>query len=145
MNFKAVPTSTNYVFHHWEFKNHVVKHNAPLSLDSLAIDYNQDEEVIAYFTDVTADISMPTGFTPNNDGNNDYFKPQGSVQFVSEYEFRIWNRWGQEVFRTTDPDKGWDGYYESRLAQTGVYAYVITYKNIYNESKILKGNVTLLR
>lgn len=145
MNMKAIPTTTSYVFHHWEIKQHVTKNNAPLSLDSIAIDFNQSDEVVAYFTDVTQDIVMPTGFTPNGDGNNDIFRPQGSALFTSEYEFRIWNRWGQEVFRSTSPEKGWDGYYESRLAQTGVYAYVITYKNIYNEPKVLKGNVTLLR
>jgi gliding motility-associated-like protein len=69
----------------------------------------------------------------------------GSALYTKEYEFRIWNRWGQEVFRSTDPAHGWDGSYEGTQAQTGVYAYVITYKNVYNESKIKKGNVTLVR
>lgn len=145
IDLKAIPSSTNYVFHHWELKNHVTKHNAPLSLDSVAIDFNQPEEVIAVFTDVTLDIDMPTGFTPNGDNNNDVFKPLGSAMFSSEYDFRIWNRWGQEVFRSTDPSVGWDGNFEGKQAQTGVYAYVITYKNVFNEAKIKKGNVTLVR
>jgi gliding motility-associated-like protein len=143
--FKAVPTSTNYVFHHWELKNHIAKNNAPLSLDSIAIDYNQPEEVLAVFTDITNDIDMPTGFSPNGDGNNDTFKPQGSALYSHEYEMRIYSRWGQEVFRSTDPTVGWDGYYENKQSQTGVYAYVITYKNVFNEAKIKKGNVTLIR
>jgi gliding motility-associated-like protein len=145
LSFKAIPSNTASVFHHWEFKNHAPKNNAPLSLDSLAIDFTQAEEVLAVFTDVTTDIEMPTGFSPNGDGRNDEFKPLGSALFTSEYEFRIWNRWGQEVFRSTDPNKGWDGYYENRQALTGVYAYVITYKNVYNEAKVKKGNVTLVR
>ncbi|MGZ4099007.1 MAG: T9SS type B sorting domain-containing protein, partial [Bacteroidia bacterium] len=87
----------------------------------------------------------PTGFTPNGDGNNDEFKPMGSALYSREYDFRIWNRWGQEVFRSTDPIHGWDGNFDGKQAQTGVYAYVITYKNVYNESKIKKGNVTLVR
>lgn len=145
MNMTAIPTNTSYVFHHWELKQHITKNNAPLSLDSIAIDFNQNEEVIAYFTDITSDIVMPTGFSPNGDANNDIFKPQGSALHVTEFDFRIWNRWGQEVFRSTDPEKGWNGYYEDRYAQTGVYAYVITYKNVYNEPKVLKGNVTLIR
>jgi len=143
--FKAAPTSTNYVFHHWEFKNHVTKNNAPLSLDSVAIDFNRSDEVLAVFTDITNDIDMPTGFTPNGDGNNDEFKPLGSALFTTEYEFRVWNRWGQEVFRSTDPGKGWDGYYQNAQSLSGVYAYVITYKNVYNEPKVKKGNVTLVR
>ena len=65
--------------------------------------------------------------------------------FSKEYDFRVWNRWGQEVFRSTDPAQGWDGNYNGQPSMTGVYAYLITYKNIYNEAKILKGNVTLVR
>ncbi|MGZ3919980.1 MAG: CotH kinase family protein [Bacteroidia bacterium] len=145
ISFKAIPTSTNYVFHHWEFKNHTVKNNVPLSKDSVAIDFNLPDDVLAVFTDITLDIDLPTGFTPNGDGNNDEFKPMGSALYSREYDFRIWNRWGQEVFRSTDPIHGWDGNFDGKQAQTGVYAYVITYKNVYNESKIKKGNVTLVR
>ncbi|MCW3077252.1 MAG: hypothetical protein JWO32_1861 [Bacteroidetes bacterium] len=145
LSFKAIPTSTAYVFHHWEFKNHTVKNGVPLSVDSVAIDYYTSENVLAVFTDITNDIDIPTGFTPNGDGNNDEFKPLGSASYAHDFEFRIWNRWGQEVFRSTDPTHGWDGNYEGKQAQTGVYAYVISYKNVYNESKIKKGNVTLVR
>lgn len=145
LSFKAIPTSTNYVFHHWEFKTHPIKNNVPLSVDSVSIDYNATEEVLAVFTDITTDIDIPTGFSPNGDGNNDVFKPLGSAAYATEFEFRIWNRWGQEVFRSTEASYGWDGYYEGKEAQTGVYAYVITYKNVYNEAKIKKGNVTLVR
>jgi gliding motility-associated-like protein len=143
--FKAIPTNTTYVFHHWEFAHHAIKNHAPLSLDSVAIDFNQDDQIIAFFTDVTADIVMPTGFSPNGDGNNDYFQPAGSALYVTDFDFRIWNRWGQEVFRSTDAMTGWNGYYEDRICQTGVYAYVITYKNKFNEFKTLKGNVTLMK
>jgi gliding motility-associated-like protein len=145
MGFKAIPTSTNYVFHHWEFKNHTARNNTPLSLDTVSIDFARADEVLAVFTDITNDIDLPTGFSPNGDGNNDEFKPLGSALYTTEYDFRIWNRWGQEVFRSTDPAHGWDGNYEGHQSQTGVYAYVITYKNVFNESKIKKGNVTLVR
>jgi gliding motility-associated-like protein len=149
LSFKAAPTSTNYVFHHWEFKAHITKNNAPLSLDSVAIDFNQPDQVLAVFTDITEQINgglaIPTGFSPNGDGKNDEFKPLGSALFATDYDFRIWNRWGQEVFRSTEPAKGWDGYFEGKQSQTGVYAYMITYKNVFNESKIKKGNVTLVR
>jgi gliding motility-associated-like protein len=114
-------------------------------MDSLAIAYNQPDNIIAVFTDKKNDIIMPTGFSPNGDGNNDVFKPLGSALFAKEYDFRVWNRWGQEVFRSTDPSQGWNGNYNGQPSITGVYAYLITYKNIFNEAKILKGNVTLVR
>ncbi len=151
LSFKAASTNTNYVFHHWEFVSHVTKNAAPLSLDSVAIDFNQAETVRAVFTDVTADIvngdiAIPTGFSPNGDGNNDDFKPLGAAAYAHDYDFKVFNRWGQEVFRTTEPAKGWTGFDpDGKQSQTGVYAYLISYKNVYNESKIKKGNVTLVR
>lgn len=143
--FKAVPTSSNYVFHHWEFKNHTPLYNAPISLDSVKIGLVNPEDVVAVFTDKLNDITMPTAFTPNGDNNNDVFRPLGSALYAKDFDMSIWNRWGQEVYRSTDPTKGWDGTSRGQDALTGVYAYVITYKNSYNESKILKGNLTLLR
>lgn len=145
MSFKAIPNDTQYVFDHWELKVHSPLNNRPLSLDSISIGFQTNDEVVAVFTDKKTDISMPTGFTPNGDGINDFFAALGPAIYSKEFEFRIWNRWGQEVFRTTDPRKGWDGTFESSPSQTGVYAYLITYKNAYNESKVLKGNVTLIR
>jgi gliding motility-associated-like protein len=107
---------------------------------------------VAVFTDKRNELvasgenaNIPTGFTPNGDGLNDDFKPLGPAEYSTEYQMTIWNRWGQEVFRSTDPLLGWDGRYKGTEATTGVYAYVITYKNIYNEAKLAKGNVTLTR
>jgi gliding motility-associated-like protein len=57
----------------------------------------------------------------------------------------IWNRWGEEVFRSTSPQQGWDGNYKGTQAITGVYAYVIKYKDPEGESKVFSGNVTLTR
>jgi gliding motility-associated-like protein len=145
LSLKATPTSSNYTFHHWEFKKHIPLNNAPLSLDSVGINYSQADDVIAVFTDRASDISMPTAFSPNGDNNNDVFRPMGSALNARDFDMSIWNRWGQEVYRSTDPNMGWDGTMRGQQAQTGVYAYVITYKNMFNESKILKGNLTLLR
>jgi len=150
MSLKAIPTSTTYVFDHWEFQNH--KLSSPLSLDSVSFNFNQPDKIVAVFTDKTKDLTssgesanIPTGFTPNGDGINDVFKPLGSALYTSEYEMTIWNRWGQEVFRATDPSVGWDGNFHGQQAITGVYAYLIRYKNVYGESKVAKGNVTLTR
>ncbi|MBL7920313.1 MAG: gliding motility-associated C-terminal domain-containing protein [Bacteroidia bacterium] len=145
MPLKAIPMDTTFVFHHWEFEKHIPLNGRPLSLDSVAIGFNQADRIVAVFTDKKNDVEMPTGFSPNGDNNNDVFMPLGSAAFAKEFDFRIWNRWGQEVFRSTDPSLGWDGNFKGQPSITGVYAYVITYKNIYNESKMLKGNVTLVR
>lgn len=149
MSFKAIPTNTTFVFDHWEFQSHVPLNGRALSMDSLAISLAVPENVVAVFTDKSTDIqsgvNVPTGFTPNGDGNNDIFKPLGSALYVTEYEITIWNRWGQEVFRSLAPEDGWNGDYKGQQAVTGVYAFIIKYKNIYGESKMHKGNVTLTR
>jgi gliding motility-associated-like protein len=151
MYLKAIPKDTQYVFDHWEFKVHAPANGRAVTHDSIALGlqnnfgFQADDEIIAVFTDKKSDIALPTGFTPNADGINDIFAPLGPARFSKEFEFRIWNRWGQEVFRSGEPTKGWDGTFENSPAQTGVYAYLITYKDAYSESKILKGNVTLIR
>ncbi len=151
MSFKAIPNSDDYVFDHWEFLG---PQNAkdPLSLDSIGFTFNQPEQVVAVFTNKTKDLAMdgdyanvPTGFTPNGDGLNDVFRPLGSAKFVTDYELTIWSRWGEEVFRSTSAEQGWDGNYKGTQAITGVYAYMVKYKNTYGENKVYTGNVTLTR
>jgi gliding motility-associated-like protein len=150
MSLKAIPTSTDYVFHHWEITGPISKD--ALSLDSIGFNFNIAGEVVAVFTDKRNGIvptgpeaNIPTAFTPNGDDLNEVFRPLGSAEFTTEYQMTVWNRWGQEVFRSVDPLSGWDGRYKGQEAQTGVYAYIISYKNIYNETKLVKGNVTLTR
>jgi gliding motility-associated-like protein len=151
LGFKALPANSNYVFDHWEFKNHTPTRD-PI-FDSTGIAIAASEEVVAIFTDKSRGIvasgegmNVPTGFTPNGDGLNDYFRPLGAARYVTNYEMTIWNRWGEEVYRSADPtDVGWDGNYKGSNAVTGVYAFVISYKSISGEYKVEKGNVTLTR
>jgi len=151
LSFKAMPSDPKYVFDHWEFTAHTPI--LPASMDSTAIVFAMNDEVTAVFTDKSTGIettgdgmNIPTGFTPNGDGINDYFRVLGAGKHMSEFDMRVFNRWGEEVFRSTDPTTmGWDGMYKGQSAVTGVYAYVITYKNIYGEYKLAKGNVTLTR
>lgn len=90
------------------------------------------------------DLYVPTAFTPNGDGQNDVFRlrqPNGQVLL----EFRIFDRWGGEIFATTDIMLGWDGTYKGQLQPVGAYVYFIRYKNINGIEKQLKGTVNLLR
>lgn len=158
MGFRAIPSSTAFVFNHWELTYEQnaedpqeLKRN-PLLLDSILYTFNRTETVVAVFTDKTQDLNMdgeyaniPTGFTPNGDGWNDVFRPLGSADYVSDYEMIIFSRWGEEVFRSTAVNQGWDGNYKGKPAVTGVYAYMIKYRNVKGETKTALGNVTLTR
>jgi gliding motility-associated-like protein len=92
-------------------------------------------------------VLMPTAFSPNGDGLNDICKP--TVHGISgDYEFVVYNRWGQLVYSTTNPNEGWNGLFNSIESETGVYvwhcrAYVADCEG---EHEVLeKGNTTLIR
>ena len=112
--------------------------------DSVAINLTMSENVIAHFIEKSSDVIFPSGFTPNGDGKNDLLMPLGT-RYIKSLSIEVWNRWGQLVYSSTDPTKGWDGYFNGTEAQTGVYAYFIKYSNLKDEVKTNKGNVTLLR
>jgi gliding motility-associated-like protein len=92
-------------------------------------------------------IQIPNAFTPDGDNISDYFMPrQWLSSGVVKFKMQLFNRWGQEVFSTTNPDgRGWDGKFNGEDQPQGVYIYLIeaTFKNGVSEKK--QGNVTLLR
>jgi gliding motility-associated-like protein len=88
---------------------------------------------------------VPTGFTPNGDGVNDYFYPQGEGVDALEYEMIIFDRWGRIVFETTDTQKQWDGNKLGMYAPEGVYVWKIFTKDQYTGSENENiGNVTIV-
>ena len=62
-----------------------------------------DSADIVIHVDTTMNQDVPSAFTPNGDGNNDVFKPVG-IKFQYMVEFRVYNRWGQELFYTNNED-----------------------------------------
>ena len=88
-------------------------------------------------------------FTPNNDGENDSFRPlpyrlSDNVEVI---EFKVYNRWGQVVFDgdNNDPREGWDGTLNGELQARDVYIYVFSYQYPGGEVQTVRGQVTLLR
>jgi gliding motility-associated-like protein len=87
---------------------------------------------------------IPNAFSPNNDGKNDQWGVETS--FVENIELQLFNRWGQEVWRTSDKTSRWDGKYSGTEAPQGIYFYRLTYKGYTNDQRLEKtGRVTLLR
>lgn len=91
-----------------------------------------------------ATIFVPNAFHPGG-GINEIFRPYPVFVSTDEYKFMIFNRWGEEIFSTNDPQVGWDGSIEGAQAQEAVYVYMIEAKQS-NGEKIQKvGSVTLIR
>lgn len=102
-----------------------------------------------YSIDVTErfpKIFIPNAFSPNNDQQNDTFKPVADCS--GEYFMQIYNQWGSIVFSTEDLDEGWDGVYNGAPAPIGEYSYVIFYAGSVNEVSFedtYRGSFKLLR
>jgi gliding motility-associated-like protein len=64
---------------------------------------------------------------------------------LSDYKLIIYNRWGQQVFETTDPGAGWNGRIENSAQETGTYIWTCMYRFNTQEKMIKKGSVVLLR
>jgi gliding motility-associated-like protein len=90
------------------------------------------------------DLSVPNAFTPNGDNNNDKFCLQGWSYCANDFKVVIFNRWGEKVFESRDPNFCWDGTYNGQELSSGVYVYSIT-SNVNREAIIKKGNITLIR
>ena len=87
---------------------------------------------------------IPTAFSPNNDGKNDYFKPFLFGNLI-KYKFMIYNQWGQAVFQTTDLNKGWDGSFKGTKQGVNVFVWVCNYQFENEHEENQKGTVVLIR
>jgi gliding motility-associated-like protein len=104
----------------------------------------KDSAYITIFVDTTMEQDVPTAFSPNGDGVNDVFRPVG-MKFQNLVEFRVFNRWGQEIFYTNSKEGGWDGTFHGTPQDLGVYNYLIIVARPGQDNVVYKGNVTLVR
>lgn len=88
-------------------------------------------------------VYVPNAFSPNGDSENDILFVRSVV--TQEILFRVFNRWGEMVFETTDINKGWDGRFRNKLMDPDVYDYYLKAICVDGQERIIKGNVTLMR
>ncbi len=91
--------------------------------------------------DYRDNLFIPTAFSPNGDGKNDVFKVS-NMTFQRYTEFRVFNRWGQEIY---NGNKGWDGMWKGVVQEAGVYTYLIRVAYPDGEIETYKGDVTLVK
>ena len=89
-------------------------------------------------------VAVADAFTPGSGDVNDLFLPHIKCSDQFSYLFRIYNRWGQMIFETDNPEQGWDGTYNNKKQPVDVYVYYIEF-TCGNCHDFKKGNVTLLR
>lgn len=89
-------------------------------------------------------IFFPSAFSPNKDGKNDLFKALYSGT-LEHYQLVVFNRWGQKIFETRDPLKGWDGRVNGITQATGIFAWYATSKFSGETEMHHKGTLLLIR
>lgn len=88
-------------------------------------------------------IFVPNAFSPDGDGNNDKLYVRG--QNLEEIVFKVFDRWGELVFETTDQTIGWDGIFKGKPVDPDVYVYHLRVVCFDGQENLIKGNVTVLR
>lgn len=103
------------------------------------------DEVVVQFSDCDCYVYFPNAFSPNANNQNDLFKPFFKSCRLASYNMKIFNRWGQVVFETTNPATGWNGYIKGRSADTGTYIYLVNWQSAAGgEKKAKHGTLSLV-
>ncbi len=90
-------------------------------------------------------LAFPNAFTPGTGNRNNIFRPLMKCP-VSEFNMRIFNRWGNMVYESKDVYEGWNGRLDFAWADMGTYVYIVEYRAKNKvQTQVVKGNVTLLR
>ena len=95
-------------------------------------------------------VFAPTAFSPNGDGNNDYFTLFGPIGAKQVKVLRIYNRWGslifsRESFVLNDQTLGWDGTYKGQPVEEGIYIYYAEVEFVNGKIVQVQGDVSVLK
>jgi gliding motility-associated-like protein len=107
------------------------------------------QDSIVKFIDVIPEVRyfLPNAFTPDNDGSNDEYRGTGLFLGISNFSLNIWNRWGEVIFQTNNPEEGWNGKKnnEGEESPNGVYVCTVRFNGPRGERYEYKSFATLIR
>ena len=109
--------------------------------------FSSTDTVEVLFDDCKTCVHLPDAFTPNGDGINDVFAPIIGCDFTS-YLLKVFNRWGQLVYESSNPNDGWDGKVNGKQSELGTYVWELDYAGSQHSLSLdqrVKGFVVLLR
>ena len=148
------PTATNATSYDWSPTTNILQGEETYANPQLELVLEEDLVVVVVDTNGCVnsdtvhvkplpDISFPNGFTPNDDGVNDYWQ----IDFIKEFDqsvVEIYNRWGELLFRSIGYNEPWDGIYKGKKLPVGTYYYIIEL-NDPNFPNGFTGPVTIMR
>jgi gliding motility-associated-like protein len=101
-------------------------------------------DTVTVFVDIfCGDVFVPNAFSPNNDGQNDVLYVRGVC--IKDMDFYVFNRWGEQVFHSTDPAIGWNGTWRGQPCENAVFTYLLKATLMDGTEQTLKGNVSLIK
>jgi gliding motility-associated-like protein len=107
------------------------------------------KDTLIQYIDIKPEVRyfLPNAFTPNGDSVNDGFKGEGIMDGATNFRMSIWNRWGELVFETTNPDQSWNGRKGNNgpEAPAGVYLVLVSYDEPRGSRIEIKGYATLIK
>ncbi|MGQ3131235.1 MAG: CotH kinase family protein [Flavobacteriales bacterium] len=148
----ALPQS-GYTFGNWTIQHHALSPSATSPTVTFTISAN--DTLIAHFSEVPEEgpgvpegptfAFIPNSFTPNNDGVNDTWNV--SISYITDFDLRIFSRWGETVFATQNIYDQWRGTYHNggEPLKSDTYAFIIKYKEKDGKLKEITGGVNLIR
>lgn len=138
----------NYDLFHWSTgeNSQTITVNSPGIYTVTASNGYCERSTSLVISPCTLSIFIPNTFTPNGDGLNDYFSISSlNVNVLEEFNIVIYNRWGQIVFESFDPNFVWDGKFNyEKVLRSNTYSYVITYRMKNEGSKHIRGSISVL-
>jgi gliding motility-associated-like protein len=111
----------------------------------------RDDAPLLLRVNKSVDVYIPNIFSPNDDGENDWFTVYADLKGVKQVkQFQIFDRWGDQVFQRenfqpNDPTLGWDGRYRGQEMNPAVFVYYAIVEFIDGQEVLFKGDVTLMR
>lgn len=88
-------------------------------------------------------LYIPSAFSPNGDGLNDYFKATGT--FIKSFEMYIYDRWGNLIKKLDDIEKSWDGTFHGYDVQQDTYVYKGTVMDVFGKKTSIQGQINVVR
>lgn len=104
--------------------------------------FDSHDTTISVVPDI--EVFIPNAFSPNKDILNPTFRIEGSY-FYRDFEMSVYDRWGQRLFYSTNPEIGWDGTYDGKLMPEGIYIYRVRMIGTDTKVRNYKGNLHLFR
>lgn len=151
--------STNSTTWSWNFSNGVstnkqhpklfFRDTGLISVVLIALDSNQCADTLSKVLDIEPVVTLflPNAFTPNQDGLNETYRPKGLLEGFQKYYCAVFNKWGEVVFESTDPNIGWNGQYQNAGSPlpADVYVCQVFYTTPRGKQVEISSEVLLLR